>query len=215
LGQSNYMSGEHRRDDAGVAVEKAQENERIVLAIVAGDQEAEQSLVLQYLHRIRAMLLARTRDPDLAADLQQDVMVEAICALRRGQLREVEKLSSFILGIARNVLNSHFEKATRQPVSLEFPNDLPDHVAAMDLVAEEQEQVLAARAISALDPVDRSILQMTLVEGLKPGVIAQQLRLSPTVVRQRKVRATRKVANLILKLSQNNSTTHLSERVVR
>jgi RNA polymerase sigma factor (sigma-70 family) len=160
------------------------------------------------------MLLARTRNPDLAADLQQDVMIEAICALRRGQLREVAKLSSFVPRIARNVLNSHFESAARQPVSLEFPGDLPDHAVAMDLVAEQQAQALAARAISALDPVDRSILQLTLVEGLKPGVIAQQLHLSPDVVRQRKVRATRKVVDSIFKLSQNDSTAHFTEEVV-
>jgi DNA-directed RNA polymerase specialized sigma24 family protein len=117
------MSGEHSREVAGVAVGEALENERLVLAIASGDREAERTFVLQYLPRVRAMLLARTRNPDLAADLQQDVMIEAICALRRGQLREVAKLSSFVLGIARNLLNGHFESAARQPVSLEFPDD--------------------------------------------------------------------------------------------
>jgi DNA-directed RNA polymerase specialized sigma24 family protein len=98
---------------------------------------------------------------------------------------------------------------------LEFPNELPDLATAIDSMVEQQEQSLVQRAISTLDTVDQSILQLTLVEGLKPGVIAQQLRLSPEVVRQKKVRATRKVVNLILKLSQNNSTTHFSERIVR
>jgi RNA polymerase sigma-70 factor (ECF subfamily) len=207
------MSGKHGTKIEVVDIEKALENEGLVFAIASGDLEAERTFVERYLPSVRAMLLARTRDPDLAADLQQDVMIEAICALRHGQLREVAKLSSFVLGIARNLLNGHFESAARQPMSLEFPNELPDLATATDFVAEQQAQSLAARAISTLDPVDRSILHLTLVEGLKPGVIAQRLRLSSEVVRQKKVRATRKVANLILKLSQNNSTAHLSKRV--
>jgi RNA polymerase sigma-70 factor (ECF subfamily) len=208
------MSDKHGVEAAELAVEKALENERLVLAIAAGDKEAEETFVRQYLPRVKAMLLARTRDPELAADLQQDVMIEALCALRRGQLREVAKLPMFVLGIARNLLNSHFKNAARQPVALECPDDLPDLTAALDSIAEQQEQTLAARAISALDPVDRSILELTLVEGLKPGVIAQQLRLNPDVVRQRKVRAIRKVVGFISRVSQNNSTAHSKERVV-
>jgi len=215
LGHGNYMSGEHRAEVEGIAVEKAPEDEQLVLAIASGDREAEGAFVLQYLPKVRAMLLARTRNPDLAADLQQDVMIEAICALRRGQVRDVAKLSSFVLGIARNILNSHFQSAVRRPATLEFPNELPDLATAIDSMVEQQEKSLVQRAISTLDSVDQSILQLTLVEGLKQGVIAQQLRLSPEVVRQKKVRATRKVVNLILKLSQNNSTTHFSERIVR
>jgi RNA polymerase sigma-70 factor (ECF subfamily) len=160
------------------------------------------------------MLLARTRNSELTADLQQDVMIESICALRRGQLRDVTKLSAFVLGIARNLLNHHFEGAARQPVPLAFPNDLPDLKIATDLVAEQQEQDLARRAISSLGAVDQSILQMTLVEGLKPGVIAQRLGLNPEVVRQRKARAIRKVTNFVSKWSQNRSAAHLMVRVM-
>ncbi len=188
-----------------MAIEKVLENERLVLAIASGVREAEQTFVLKYLPQVRAMLLARTRDPELAADLQQDVMIEAICALRRGQLRDAAKLSSFVLGIARNLLNSHFQGAARRPISLEFPDELPDLAPATDSVAERQEQDLAKRAISTLELVDQSILQLTLVEGLKPGAIAQRLRLSPDVVRQRKVRATRKVINFISRVSDNLS----------
>jgi RNA polymerase sigma factor (sigma-70 family) len=193
------MSGKDSPELSISTAEKTQDEERLVLAIASGDAEAEQSFVLQYLPKVRAMLLARTRDPELAADLQQDVMIEAICALRRGQLREAAKLSAFVLGIARNLLNNHFRNATRQPVSLEFPDRLPDLAAATNAIAEQQEQALARRAISSLEPVDQAILRLTLVEGLKPGMIAARLRLSPEVVRQRKVRAIRKVVDFVSK----------------
>lgn len=209
------MPGEHSAEAAELAVETALENERLVLSIASGDRNAERDFVLQYLPKVKAMLLARTRDPELAADLQQDVMIEAICALRRGQLRELPKLSAFVLGIARNLLNSHFHSAAQRPLSLELPDNLPDLATATDSIAEEQEQALARRAISTLDPIDQSILRMTLVDGLKPGVIAQRLGLSADLVRQRKLRSTRKVVDFVSKLSQNFSSAHFNERDVR
>jgi hypothetical protein len=50
---------------------------------------------------------------------------------------------------------------------------------------------------------------MTLVDGLKPGVIAERLRLHPDVVRQRKLRATRRVIDLVRGQSQTGSNLHL------
>jgi hypothetical protein len=49
---------------------------------------------------------------------------------------------------------------------------------------------------------------MTLVDGLKPGVIAVRLRLSSDVVRQRKVRATRRVMEFVQRKSQTISFSH-------
>jgi len=152
---------------------------------------------------VRAMLRARLRNSDLATDLVQNVMIESICALRRGQLREPSKLTAFVLAIARNVLYSHFSDVKRSPESLEFPDDLPDLRSVSDEFEVEQRRVLAMNAIAGLDPADKMILHLTLVDGLKPGVIAQKLGLSPEVVRQRKVRATRRVAEFVAERSQN------------
>jgi RNA polymerase sigma-70 factor (ECF subfamily) len=193
------MPGKSSRELLIFPVEHAQQEEQLVLAIASGDPEAEQIFVLQYLPKVRAMLLARTRDPEVAADLQQDVMIEAICALRRGQLRDAAKLSAFVRGIAGNLLKRHFQNASRQPVSLEYPDDLPDFAAATDTIAEQQQQDLIRHGISSLEPVDRSILELTLVEGLKPGAIAERLRLSSGAVRQRKVRAIRKIIDFVSK----------------
>jgi len=189
--------------------EAAQENERLVRAIVGGDREAEQAFAARFMRPVKAMLLARSRDPDVAADLLQDVMIEAICALRRGQLREPWKLSSFVIAIARNRLNNHFRTSARTPESLEFPENLPDLSSDAAKVEEQERESLAMSAISSLDPVDRSILQMTLVDGLKPGVIAQRLQMNPEVVRQRKLRATRRVIDFVRRKSQNDSSDHI------
>jgi len=74
------------------------------------------------------------------------------------------------------------------------------------LEAERQQQ--AAEALASLDPIDRTILQMTLLEDLKPAAIAQKLGMSDTVVRQRKTRATRRMIDFVRHLSQSASPKH-------
>ena len=188
--------------------DSAMDNDRLVRAIQEGDREAEHAFVGRYMRPVKAMLLARSRNPDLASDLLQDVMMDAIGALRRGQLREPAKLSSFVVGIARNRLNNHFRSSVRQPESLEFPDMLPDLSLNAEKVEAQERETLAMDAISSLEPLDKQILQMTLVDGLKPGVIAQRLSLNPDVVRQRKLRATRRVIDFVRRQSQSENSHH-------
>jgi RNA polymerase sigma-70 factor (ECF subfamily) len=185
-----------------------QDNERLVAAIARGDRDAEQELALRYLKPVRVLLLARSRDPDLTADLQQDVVIEAICALRRGQLNDPAKLSQFVIAIARNLLNNHF-RSSRRTEAVDLPEDLPDLRVATDPLEEQEWRARAMHAIAGLDSLDRSILQMTLVDGLKPGIIAERLRLKPDMVRQRKLRATRRVVEMVRRQSQSEFSDHI------
>ena len=203
------MSAGHSDDPASTTQLSEIDNERLVRAIIDGDRDAERAFAVRYLRPVRAMLLARSRNADVAADLVQDTMIEALCALRRGQLREPSKLSGFVLSVARNVLNNYFRSGIRQPESLELPDNLPDLSDATNRMEDEQREALAIEAIASLDQIDKSILQMTLVDGLKPGVIAQRLRLNPALVRQRKLRAKRRVIDFVQRKSQNDSFRHI------
>jgi DNA-directed RNA polymerase specialized sigma24 family protein len=58
------------------------------------------------------------------------------------------------------------------------------------------------RALAGLAPTDRRILLLTLIEGLKPGEIAAHLGLTSDVVRTRKLRALRRTADRVKKLSR-------------
>jgi len=203
---SDYGPGVLPSDPEAVEADK-----RLVRAIEAGDREAEREFALRFLSPLRAMLVARSRDPELSADLLQDVMIEAICALRRGQLREPAKLKAFVAAIGRNVLNKHYLRSARRPVAVELLVDLPD----LRQTGDEQEELvrgeLALEAIASLETVDRTILEMTLVSGFKPGAIARQLQLNPDMVRQRKTRAIRKVVDFVMRRSQKGNSIHLVE----
>jgi RNA polymerase sigma-70 factor (ECF subfamily) len=195
-----------------LAEQAALENARLVAAIAAGNRDAEREFVERFHRRVKAMLTARTRNADAAADLLQDVMVESICALRKGQLREPAKLAAFVLGIARNLVRGHFRGLARQHESLELPDLVPD-LSRSAVEFEERREDSAMQAIASLEVLDRTILHLTLVDGLKPGAIAERLRMSSDVVRQRKLRATRKIIDLVRLQSQRPPSLHIvSER---
>ena len=79
------------------------------------EPSAEEELVSLFSDRIRVLVLARTRDPETARDLTQEVMLAVVLALRHEQLREPERLAAFVYGIARNVINNYLRTRSRLP----------------------------------------------------------------------------------------------------
>ena len=165
------------------------------------EQSAEEEFVGLFSDRVRFLVLARTRDPEVARDLAQDVMLAVVRALRRGQLRDPERLAGFVYGTARNVLNNYLRTRSRLPkedpiddaLHLAEPPERVDHSGRMGLVR---------RALAFLGSTDRRILLLTLVEGLKPGEIGAQLGMTSEVVRARKSRALKKTIERVKRLSR-------------
>ena len=175
---------------------------RVAERIRDGDASAEDELFRQFNDRIRMFVSVRTRDPELARDLCQEIMVHVLNALRRGQLREPERVGAFVYGTARNVVNNHFRTSRPErsvELTAEVTSDSPDPA---DQFETRQRQVLVRRALSHLERRDSRILLMTLVDGLKPGEIANRLGLTSEVVRTRKSRALRRIVERIDELSR-------------
>jgi len=163
-----------------------------------GDPAAETELVHQFRQRVFVMGVVRTRDREAARDLTQDVLLAVITALRKGQLIDQEKLAAFVHGTARNVINNHLRSQAQQPQVEPLRDDLAQIDCAREL--EEGERVhLVQEALEGMSQKDREILQMTLVDGKKPGEIAAVLGLTSEVVRTRKMRASRRIAQLVEK----------------
>jgi RNA polymerase sigma factor (sigma-70 family) len=199
------MSSDYRAEVA-TSTFSEEADERLARAILAGDKDAEHVFALRFMRPVRGMLLALSHDPELSADLLQDVMMESILALRRGQLRDPRKLKAFVAAIGRNALNKHYSRKTRKPALVELPENIPDLRSMAASQELEERGVLAMEAIASLEKADKTILEMTLVDGLKPGNIAKQMGLSPDVVRQRKLRAIRRVIDFMAQMSQKQSS---------
>jgi RNA polymerase sigma-70 factor (ECF subfamily) len=166
-----------------------------------GDRDAEDALAAAFHDRVRLMALARTRDRELALDIAQETMADVLVALREGRLREQEKLAGFVYGTARNRISDHYRTVGRRPRE-EPLDDEPPGSAAEDPLEQAERNAHVRGALGTLPVMDRRILLMTLVDGLKPGAIARRLSLSDEVVRARKSRAIRKVKEYVDGLSR-------------
>lgn len=163
--------------------------------IQAGDPGAEDDLVRQFRPGLLAVMRARTRDAQAAPELAHDTLMAVIAALREGKLRDEARLAGFVHGVARNILASHFRRRAGEPPTVELD---PELSLGQPRDSEERERrELALRAIDELGPLDRQVLELSLVHGLQPGEIARRLDLTPEAVRMRKMRAVRRAAELV------------------
>lgn len=140
---------------------------------------------------MRALCLARTRRPDLAADLAQDAMIALLLELRRGSLRDPAALPAFAAGIARNVVRAEHRASTRHDVQ-----PLETDVAQPSAEAVDVRRLDIARAMERLPAADQQVLQLILVEGCKPADLAQRLGISAEAARARKLRAQRRLMDV-------------------
>lgn len=154
------------------------------------------------------MMLSRVRNAETARDLTQEVLLAVVLALRKGQVRDTGKLAAFICGTARNIVNGFFRSRPPESVPL-----APEHaIAGADDILDDLHQTsLMTRLLDSVDAADRRILSLTLLEGLKPGEIAERLGLSSEVVRARKSRAIKRAIVCMRGIAPQSSGLSLAE----
>lgn len=166
------------------------------------DPDAEAEFVRLFTGRLRMMIGGRVRDRETVRDLAQEALLASLTALRNGELRDPERLAAFVYGVGRNVANNHIRRQQSQPVQVPLDSEPTAPAAPPVDLEDEERRRLAERALGVLGADERHVLTLTLVEGLKPGEIARQLRLSVDVVRTRKSRALKKVIAEVQRLSR-------------
>lgn len=181
----------------------------LVERVIREDPEAEEELVRRFGPRVRAMALARTRDVEAARDLTQEILVTVVLAVRRGQLRDHLRIAPFIHGVARNLINNHL-RGRREPVGISEGEEGMVLPTVEDEMRAAEERRLLLRALATLSRTDRQVLALTLIDGQSPGQIARTVGLPPEVVRTRKFRALKRVAEALRGLSRFGSRTPLS-----
>jgi RNA polymerase sigma-70 factor (ECF subfamily) len=175
--------------------------------IRTGDPAAEGEFARFFGERVLVMILSRIRDTEAARDLAQEVLLSALQGLRNGQIRQPERLSAYVHGTARNLANNYLRRRGQQPESIPIVSEIEIPQPPFDFENSERRR-LVQRAVERLDPTDRRILLMTLVEGAKPGEMAFSLGLTAEAVRTRKSRAVKKVTEIVTKLSRKHANYH-------
>jgi RNA polymerase sigma-70 factor, ECF subfamily len=165
----------------------------LVVRIRQGDAGAEAQLVELFSRSVRVMARVRAGRRLEEEDLTQEVLMAVITALRKGQLRDVDRLSAFVAGVARNVINNRLR--TSQGRALE-PLDGHEDAAVADLrqeVAIRERTATVRRVLAELSPGDQRLLELTMIEGFTTAQTAQRLGVSEEVIRARKSRALKRL----------------------
>jgi RNA polymerase sigma-70 factor, ECF subfamily len=85
----------------------------LVRRIQAGDAAAESELVARFSRGLLLMLRRLVQNPALADDLHQETLALVLGKVRRGEVREPERLAGFIRGTARNLFIADRRKEAR------------------------------------------------------------------------------------------------------
>jgi RNA polymerase sigma-70 factor, ECF subfamily len=134
----------------------------LVSRIRAGNRQTEAELVERYSRGVMIIIRREVRDTAAAEDLYQETFRIILEKIRHGDVREPERLSGFICGVARNLVIDYFRRAARQEGMTEIeeaaplPHPAPDQLQELlqkekaDLVRQVLKEMPNERDIQAL-----------------------------------------------------------------
>lgn len=161
----------------------------LLAAVVAGDSAAFSAFYRRHLPGVVAFLYRETRDRETAADLAAEVFAAIFVHARRFRARQGGSAAPWVRGIAHNKLREsrrrgRVEDRARRRLALQ-PESLEDE----DLDRVEQLAGLgrgdAFDLLDQLPPGQRAAVRLRVVDEQDYREIAQRLRCSELVVRQR------------------------------
>jgi RNA polymerase sigma-70 factor (ECF subfamily) len=155
---------------------------RLIAAAAPGEaRDAEAELYRLLAPRARRFGLRHLRDSHAAADLMQQVMTLTIEQLRGGQLREPERVLSFVLGACRRmVMDQRRGEHRREDLLERYADALP--IADIH-VAPRLDHERVADCLERLPERERSVLVMTFFDDQPSEAVGQQLGCSAGNVR--------------------------------
>ena len=157
---------------------------RRIAARPAGAATAEEAELYRRLApRVRLYGLRHLRSEAAAADLAQQVLVLAIEKLRTGQVREPERITSFVLGTARLVARDLRRATARRREDSTLLAGVIETMPAADAPPEPLDLGQLRRCLDALAERDRTVIVLTFYDERTSGQIAGQLGLSEGNVR--------------------------------
>lgn len=171
-------------------VEDAELARRIAAAGEGIDATAESELYRRLAPRVRLYGLRHLRDPHAAKDLVQQVLLMTIERLRKGQVREPEKLASFVLGMCRMTVLEIRRGTWRREKLLEAYGDTESYEAPEPLALNEDR---LTKCLEALAERERTVVALTFFADKDGDEVARDLGISAGNVRVIRHRALGKL----------------------
>lgn len=157
--------------------------------------EAEAKLYRLLAPRVRLYGRKHLRDDHAAADLTQQVLLMTIQKLRAGQLREPERVISFVFGICRMVtIDLRRGQLRRERLLQQYGEDL---MIADASVAPKLDQERLTSCLDRLSERERSVVLMTFYEDKQADEVAGLLGLTAGNVRVIRHRAVNRLRDCV------------------
>src|SRR5262244_2591994 len=90
----------------------------LVARIASGDRRAEEELIGRYRRGVSVILGTLVEQRALVEDLRQESFRIALEKIRKGDVREPERLSGFICSVARNLAIQYFRQPSQREVTV-------------------------------------------------------------------------------------------------
>ena len=157
---------------------------RRIAARPAGAATAEEAELYRRLApRVRLYGLRHLRGEAAAADLAQHVLVLAIEKLRTGQVREPDRIASFVLSTARLVARDLRRATARHREDSTLLAEVIETMPAADAPPEPLDLDRLRRCLDTLAERDRTVIVLSFYDERTSGQIAGQLGLTEGNVR--------------------------------
>jgi RNA polymerase sigma-70 factor (ECF subfamily) len=171
-------------------IEDAELAKRIAAAGHATDPAAEAELYRRLAPRVRLYGLRHLRDPHAAHDLVQQVLLTTLERLRAGEVREPERIASFVLGMCRMTVLENRRGTWRREKLLEAYGGTEAYEAPEPLVLDAAR---LAECLKQLAERERSVVSLSFFADKDGDEVAEDLGLSPGNVRVIRHRALGKL----------------------
>jgi RNA polymerase sigma-70 factor (ECF subfamily) len=182
-------AGDHTVEDWANVVER----------IRVGEQAAVEELYRVFSRGIRYYLCRQLGPQDLD-DRVHDCFLVVIHAIKKGDLREPERLMGFVRTIVRRQIAGFIEgmvETRRKQVDIEFGNIIPDEKLDPENSAiSKQRESLAASVLKTISKRDREILTRFYLQEQTQEQICEEMSLTETQFRLLKSRAKAKFGEM-------------------
>ena len=155
---------------------------RIGAAAPGRDRDAEGELYRCLAPRVRLYGLKHLRDAAAAADLAQDVLLMTLQRLRSGEIREPDRVASFVLGTSRQMVIDRRRGETRhQRILAAFAVDLSPPEVSGDRYALDSGRL--RRCLELLPERERTIVLSSFYDERSAADVGSEVGLSAANVR--------------------------------
>jgi RNA polymerase sigma factor (sigma-70 family) len=160
----------------------------LVAESLAGNREAFARIVETYQSLVCSLAYSGTGSLSQSEDLAQETFLIAWRELR--QLREPEKLRSWLCSIARSVISNALRRQVREPAHAAQPLELADNAAVpspspSEAAIQREEETILWRSLEKIPATYREPLILFYREQESVASVAAKLQLSEDNVRQR------------------------------